>query len=251
MARLTELTSYIDRYLRVEEFTDSPNALNGLQIENSGRVTRIAAAVDASTRTLEVAAKQRANFLILHHGLFWSGLQPITGSLSRQIQLAFKNDIAVYGAHLPLDAHPVVGNNACLARAIGLKSLKPFLEYQGRCIGLEGTWSSSRDDLLRKAQRAVDGDAKAFAFGPSKPKRVAVVTGAAGSDIHRVRAAGIDTFITGEAPHWAAVAAAELGVNLFLGGHYATETFGVKALAAHLSKKFSLPWAFIDFPTGL
>ena len=251
MARLAEIVKHLERYLEVKDFGDSPNALNGLQIENSGRVTRIAAAVDASTRTLEAAATQRANFLILHHGLFWSGLQPIAGSLSRQIRIAFQNDIAVYGAHLPLDAHPAVGNNACLAGAIGLKSLKPFLEYQGRCIGLQGKWKGSRDELLRKAKRAVGGEVKAFTFGPAKPKRIAVVTGAAGSDIHRVAAAGIDTFITGEAPHWAAVAAAELGMNLLLGGHYATETFGVKALAAHLSKKFSLPWAFIDFPTGL
>jgi dinuclear metal center YbgI/SA1388 family protein len=251
MARLAEIVQYLDRYLEVQGFPDSPNALNGLQIENSGRITRIAAAVDASTATLEAAAKQGANFVILHHGLFWSGLQPVTGPLRRQVHLALQKDIAVYGAHLPLDAHPTVGNNACLARAIGLKSLKPFLEYEGRCIGLQGIWPGSRAELLRKTKRAVEGEVKAFTFGPIKPKKVAIVTGAAGSEIHRVSASGIDTFITGEAPHWAAVAAAELGVNLFLGGHYATETFGVKAVAAHLSKKFSVPWGFIDSPTGL
>lgn len=251
MAHLREVVSYIDRYLRISEFGDSPNALNGLQVENSGRVTRIAAAVDASTRTLKEAARQRANLLILHHGLFWGGLQPVTGMMRRQLQIAFENDIAVYGAHLPLDAHPVVGNNARLAAAIGLKSLKPFLEYQGRAIGLQGTWSGSREQLLRKLEKALNGPVKSFSFGPPKPKKVAVVTGGAGSDIHRVGASGIDTYITGEAPHWAGVAADELQMNLFLGGHYATETFGVKALSAHLSKKFSLPWAFIDFPTGL
>jgi dinuclear metal center YbgI/SA1388 family protein len=251
MARLPEIVRYLDRYLGIRGFPDSPNALNGLQVENSGRVTRIAAGVDGSTRTLEAAAKQGADFLILHHGLFWSGLRPITGAMHRQIRIALRNDIAVYGAHLPLDAHRIVGNNACLARAIGLKSLEPFLEYQGQCIGLEGTWAGSREELLRKTRRALGGEVKAFPFGPAKPKRIAVVTGAAGSDIHRVGDAGIDTFITGEAPHWAAIAAAELGMNLFLGGHYATETFGVKALAAHLSKKFSVPWAFLDFPTGL
>lgn len=251
MAEVREVVNYIDRYLRIGEFGDSPNALNGLQIENSGRITRIAAAVDASTRTLEEAAKRGADFLILHHGLFWGGLQPVTGAMRRQLGIAFEHDIAVYGAHLPLDAHPLVGNNACLARSIGLKSSKPFLEYQGRCIGLQGNWSGSREQLLRKTERAVGGKVKSFSFGPTKPRKIAVVTGAAGSDIHRVGAAGIDTFITGEAPHWAGVAAAELGMNLFLGGHYATETFGVKALAAHLSKKFSLPWDFIDFPTGL
>ena len=251
MARLAQIVRYVDRYLAIEGFPDSPNAVNGLQLENSGTVTRIAAAVDASTRTIEAAAKERANFLILHHGLFWSGLQPITGTIGRQVRLAFKHDIAIYGAHLPLDAHPTVGNNACLARAIGLKSLQPFLEYQGRCIGLEGKWSGSRDELVRKTERALAGPVKSFLFGPANPKRIAVVTGAGGSDIHRVAASGVDTFVTGEAPHWAGVAAAELGVNLLLGGHYATETFGVKALAAHIAKKFALPWSFIDFPTGL
>jgi dinuclear metal center YbgI/SA1388 family protein len=251
MAGLREIVSYIDRYLRIADFGDSPNALNGLQVENSGRVTRIAAAVDASTRTLKEAANQGANLLILHHGLFWSGLRPVTGVLHRQLRIAFEDDIAVYGAHLPLDAHPIVGNNICLARAIGLKSLKPFLEYQGRCIGLQGTWTGTRDQLLRKTEKAVDGPVKGFPFGTAKPRMIAVVSGAAGSDIHRVSEAGIDTFITGEAPHWAGVAAADLPMNLFLGGHYATETFGVKALSAHLSKRFALPWSFIDFPTGL
>jgi dinuclear metal center YbgI/SA1388 family protein len=251
MARLREIVSYSDRYLRIDEFGDSPNALNGLQVENSGRVTRMAAAVDGSTRTLEEAARRGANLLILHHGLFWMGLQPLTGVMRRQLATALEHDIAVYGAHLPLDAHPVVGNNVCLARAIGLKSRRPFLEYHGRCIGVRGNWAGSRDQLLRKTTDAVGGEVKAFGFGPAKPRKIAIVTGGAGSDIHRVHAEGIDTYITGEAPHWAGVAAADLGMNLFLGGHYATETFGVKALAAHLSKKFSVPWDFIDFPTGL
>jgi dinuclear metal center YbgI/SA1388 family protein len=251
MAKLSEIVAYLDRYLGTHGFPDSPNAVNGLQVENSSRVTKIAAAVDASTQTLKEAAARKANLLIVHHGLFWRGLQPITGILGRQIGIAFEHDIAVYGAHLPLDAHPVVGNNACLARAIGIKSVKPFLEYQGRCIGVQGTWSGSRNELLRKTGKALDGPVKSFACGPSKPKGIAIVTGGAGSDIYRVSASGIDTFITGEAPHWAGVAAAELQMNLLLGGHYATETFGVKALSAHLSKKFSFPWEFLDFPTGL
>ena len=251
MAKLREIVAYLNRYLEIEGFPDSPNALNGLQVETNGRVTGIAAAVDASTQTLKAAAAQKANLLIVHHGLFWSGLQPATGILGRQLRIAFENNIAVYGAHLPLDAHPVVGNNALLARAIGLKSLKPFLEYDGRCIGLQGACSVSRDELVRKTAQALNGPVKSTACGPAKPKRVAVVTGGAGSDIHRVAAAGIDTFITGEAPHWAGVAAEELQINLLLGGHYATETFGVKALSAQLSKKFSIPWGFLDFPTGL
>jgi putative NIF3 family GTP cyclohydrolase 1 type 2 len=108
-----------------------------------------------------------------------------------------------------------------------------------------------RDELVRKLRKALNGPVKFFNFGPKQIRTVGVVTGAAGSEIYRVAEENIDTFITGEAPHWAAVAAEELGLNLLLGGHYATEVFGVKALAAHLSKRFRVPWEFIDCPTGL
>ena len=251
MSLLRRIVSHTDKYLRMADFEDSANALNGLQVENSGRVTRIGAAVDASTRVLGEAVSQKLDLLIVHHGLFWSGLQPVTAVLRRQLRLAFEHDVAVYSAHLPLDAHPKVGNNAQLAAALGLAPTKPFLEYKGTPIGLRAKGSGSREHLVRKLEKSLGGPVKVFAFGPKKPGRIAVVTGAAGSEIHRVAAEGIDTLITGEAPHWAAIAAAELGLNLLLGGHYATETFGVKALARHLSEKFSVPWKFIDIPTGL
>ncbi len=251
MASLSEIARYIDDYLRIREIDDWPNALNGLQIENSGRVTKIGAAVDVSTRVLTQAAKEQVNFLIVHHGLFWPGLQPVTGSLRRQLRLAFEKDIALYSAHLPLDVHPRVGNNARLAATLGLKSTKPFLEEKGRLIGLKARASLSQEELVRKLRRALDGPVKAFNFGPKRTNTIGIVTGGAGSDIYRVAQEKIDTFITGEAPHWAAVAAQELGMNLLIGGHYATETFGVKALAAHLSRRFGIPCAFIDCPTGL
>lgn len=251
MASLSEVVSYADRFLRIRDVGDWDNALNGLQIENSGRVTRIGAAVDVSTRVLTEAVKRDIDFLIVHHGLFWSGLQPIQGALRRQLQLAFENDIALYSAHLPLDIHPRVGNNAQLVAALGLKSAKPFLEEKGQPVGLRIRTSLQRTELVRKLENALSGPVKVFDFGPKKTRAIGVVTGAAGSEIHRVADEGIDTFITGEAPHWAAVAAEELGVNLLLGGHYATEVFGVKTLAADLSKRFKAPWEFIDCPTGL
>src|SRR5437879_4449943 len=251
MPALTEIVEYTNDYLRVQEIEDWPNALNGLQIENSGRVTKIGAAVDVSTRVLTAAAKKNVDLLIVHHGLFWPGLQTVAGALRRQLKLAFENDISLYSAHLPLDVHPKVGNNALLAAAFGLKSAKPFLEEKGELVGIRSKFSGSRDDLIRKLRKAVGGPVKAFNFGPKVPKNVGIVTGAAGSEIYRVAAEKIDTFITGEAPHWSAVAAEELGINLLLGGHYATETFGVKALATHLSERFTLPWEFLNFPTGL
>ena len=251
MPTLTEVVDYANVYLRIGEIEDWPNALNGLQVENSGKVTKIGAAVDVSTRVLTAAAKQRIDLLIVHHGLFWPGLQSVTGSLRRQLKLAFENDIAIYSAHLPLDVHSRVGNNAQLAATLGLKSAQPFFEEKGTLIGLRSKFKGSRDELIRKLRKAVGGAVKTLSFGPRNPKHVAIITGGAGGEIYRVASDKIDTFITGEAPHWAAIAAEELGMNLILGGHYATETFGVKALAEHLSERFKLPWEFLRFPTGL
>jgi dinuclear metal center YbgI/SA1388 family protein len=281
MASLFEIVNYADRFLRIRDVGDWDNALNGLQMENSGRVTRIGAAVDVSTRILTEAQKRGIDLLIVHHGLFWPGLQPVRGAFGRQLRIAFENDIALYSAHLPLDIHARVGNNAQLIAALGLgfgvrrhvaafessprrirpvadadvsahsKSAQPFLEEKGQPVGLKVRASLSRSKLVRKLENALKGPVKVFGFGPKQTRVIGVVTGAAGSEIYRVAHEGIDTFITGEAPHWAAVAAEEVGMNLLVGGHYATEVFGVKALAAHLSKRFRVSWEFIDCPTGL
>jgi dinuclear metal center YbgI/SA1388 family protein len=251
MTSLSEIVNYTNDFLRIREIGDWDNALNGLQIENSGGVTKIGASVDASTRVLAAAAKQNVDLLIVHHGLFWPGLQPVTGVLRRQLDLAFENNIALYSAHLPLDLHSQIGNNAQLAAALGLKSTLPFFEEKGQKVGLKVRASLLRDELDRKLQKVLSGSVKAFMFGPKKTGTIGIITGGAGSEIYKVVQEGVDTFITGEAPHWAALAADELGMNLLLGGHYATEVFGVKALAAHLSKRFKIPWAFIDCPTGM
>jgi dinuclear metal center YbgI/SA1388 family protein len=175
----------------------------------------------------------------------------VRNALRRQLRLAFENDIALYSAHLPLDIHPKVGNNAQLAAALGLKSAEPFLEEKGQPVGLKVRVSMPRSELVRKLRGALNGPVNVFDFGPKQTRTIGIVTGGAGSEIYRVAQEAIDTFITGEAPHWAAVAAEELGMNLLLGGHYATEVFGVKALAAHLSRRFKIPSEFIDRPTGL
>jgi dinuclear metal center YbgI/SA1388 family protein len=251
MASLNEIVRYTDEYLRIREIGDWDNALNGLQIENSGRATKIGAAVDVSTRVLTEAANKDVDLLVVHHGLFWPGLRPVTDALRRQLRLAFENDIALYSAHLPLDVHPEVGNNAQLATALGLKSTEPFFEEKGSLLGLKANVSMSREDLVRKLSDALGSQPKTFLHGPAQTSAIGIITGGAGGEIYRVAQDKIDMFITGEAPHWAAVATEELGMNLVLGGHYATETFGVKALGAHLSKKFQLPFEFIDCPTGL
>jgi dinuclear metal center YbgI/SA1388 family protein len=251
VSTLAEIIKYADEYLHIREIGDWENALNGLQIENSGRVTKIGAAVDASPRALQEAARKHVDLLLVHHGLFWAGLKPVTGALRRKLKLAFEKDIALYSAHLPLDLHRKVGNNAQLAAVLGLRSTSPFFEEKGQLIGSKARVSISREELVRHLESSLGGEIAAFKFGPKKTRTIGIVTGGAGGEIYRVVEDNIDTFITGEAPHWAAIAAEELGVNLLLGGHYATETFGVKALAAHLSKRFKLPWEFLDLPTGL
>lgn len=251
MSQLEKLVDYCNELLRIGEISDWPNALNGLQIENSGKVTKIGAAVDASNRTIHAAVEQGIDLLIVHHGLFWPGLRPVTGGRRQMLECALANDLALYSVHLPLDLHSALGNNAQLMNALGFDNMEPFFVVKGQPIGLKVTRQISREELAQKLERSLGGQVRLFAAGPGQAGTIGLITGGAGSEIYAVASEGIDTFITGEAPHWAGVAAEELGINLFLGGHYATETFGVKALAAHLSNRFDLPWQFLDFPTGL
>jgi dinuclear metal center YbgI/SA1388 family protein len=251
MPSLTEIVRYADENLRLADIEDYPNALNGLQIENSGEVTKIGAAVDASGRTLQMAAECGIDLLVVHHGLFWPGLRPLTGPLHRSLNLVMKNNLALYSAHLPLDLHPKIGNNVLLAAALGFEKTEPFLEIKGEAIGRKLQATLRRDELITKLEESLGGPVRCVGTGPMETKIIGIVTGGAGGEIYSVAREGVDTYITGEAPHWAAVAAEELGINLFLGGHYATETFGVKALAAELAEKFGVPWEFLDHPTGL
>jgi dinuclear metal center YbgI/SA1388 family protein len=251
MAELAEIVRYADETLRLTSVDDYPNALNGLQIENNGNVTKIGAAVDASGATFQMAIAREIDLLVVHHGFFWQGLRPLTGAHFRALQLALRQNLAVYSAHLPLDFHPTLGNNALLAAALGFEKMEPFLEIKVQPIGLKAEVDLRRDELLAKLEESLGSSVRCIGAGPMEIKSVGLVTGGAGGEIYEAAREGIDSYITGEAPHWAAVAAEELGINLFLGGHYATETFGVKALAADLAERFRVPWEFLDHPTGL
>ena len=248
---LAEVVEYLEALLNHSSVADWPNALNGLQVENSGRIKKIGAAVDACEATLALAAERGVTFLLVHHGLFWSGLQPVKGPAYRKLKLAFAADLAVFSSHLPLDLHPRFGNNALLAKALGFKKTEPFFLEKGGCIGLKAKLVMDRSALCERLAAAVGGPVKLIPGGPKHTASVGVVTGGAGNELFKAAAEGVDTFITGEGSHWTYPAAEELGINVLYAGHYATETFGVKALAAHLSRKFRLPWEFIDHPTGL
>ena len=250
-ASLAELVAYLDDYLRVHDLPDAPGAENGLQVENRGRVRRIAACTDACQATIDVAAERGADLMLVHHGLFWAGLQPLTGRNYRRVRALLEHDIALYSAHIPLDAHPEVGNNIQLARGLGLEVKGEFGEWEGYPIGFWGEADVSRQDLAARLQKLLGPEPLLISGGPERVRRVGVVTGGASSLIAEARDAGLDTFITGEGPHYTYFDAEEWGVNVFYAGHYATETLGVKALARHIEERFALDWEFIDHPTGL
>ncbi|MCE9610796.1 MAG: Nif3-like dinuclear metal center hexameric protein [Chthoniobacter sp.] len=251
MTTLAPIVTHLDRYLRTAEVTDYSGAWNGLQIENSGRVTKIAAAVDACEAVIVEAVARGASLLLVHHGLFWGGVQPLTGAVRRKVKTALDGDLAIYSSHLPLDLHPVVGNNVLLAKALGFTKCAPFFFAKGQSLGVQTRASLALSEIARRLERVLGSAPHLAPGGPGKTARIGIVTGGAGGEVARAAAEGVDTFITGEGPHHSYTLAEELGVNVFYAGHYATETFGVRALAAHLAKKFRVPWEFIDHPTGL
>lgn len=254
--RAIDLAKRIDRLLSVEGLADYPTALNGLQVDSPIPVRAIAAAVDASLRTIQSTVDAGANFLIVHHGLFWGGVQPFVGSTYHRFHHALEHDIAVYSSHLPLDAHPEFGNNVLLAREFGLTPSRPFASFQGRPIGVAGDADTPTDAILSLADafaRRHGGRARSSAMNDGhRTRRWAICTGAGASSdtLREAEAAGIDTLITGEGPHHTTVEAPERGVVVIYAGHYATETLGVMAIAERIANEVGVPWSFIDAPTG-
>jgi len=248
---LEEIRAFLDTELRIAEIPDYPGAMNGLQLANEGEVGRVAAAVDASLPVVERAVSAGAQLLLVHHGMFWQGAQPLTGAFYRKVRAAMDAGLAIYASHLPLDVHPEWGNNAELVRALELGETTPFLDWKGLAVGLRAEVEIDRSELAGRLERVVGGTVHLCPGGPETVRRIGVVTGGAGSEVARAAAEGVDTLVTGEGPHWSYPLAEELGVNLFYAGHYATETFGVRALAAELERRFGLAWDFIDHPTGL
>ncbi|MGJ3241543.1 MAG: Nif3-like dinuclear metal center hexameric protein [Opitutales bacterium] len=246
MATLTDIVDWCDRRVRRTEIADFPGAENGLQVTNDGTVSRIGAAVDADLATLTAAVEAGVDLLIVHHGLFWDPPVPMTGPTYRKFRTAFDGNLAVYGAHLPLDAHPEIGNNALLARELGLTAAAGFLPYEGTDIGLLADVPADGFAAVKARLQARFPDTfQAIEHGSKNPERVAVLTGSGIEAVTRLRDAGVDTLITGELKQHAWALAVERGLNLYPCGHYATETFGVKALAEEAAKAFDLPWSFI------
>ena len=273
VASLSQVVAFLDDYLAVKEVPDYPGALNGLQVEGPDPVRRVAVAVDASEAVIGKATKWCADLLLVHHGLFWDGLQPLVGRRFRKVQALVAGGTALYSTHLPLDAHTEVGNAAVLARKLGLTDLVPFGEYKGCAVGCAGTVENSAGvengthaengtqagngagtpiaDIEARLAAVLGGPVRTLPGGPDTIVRVGVVTGGGASMLGEAAAKGLDALVTGEAQHHHAIDAAELGVTVVLGGHYATETWGVKATADTLQERFGVETMFVDSPTGL
>ncbi len=253
MVRLPDLVGYLNEYLAVQEIPDYPNAFNGLQVEGRGEVRRVLTAVDVSVASVEEAVRWRADLLVVHHGLFWNGLQPIVGRFRRRLQPLLREDVSLYSAHLPLDVHPEVGNNAQMARLLSLSPTERFGDYQGTPIGIVCEADFSVAELTHLLEERLNTQVRAIVFGGDRVRRLGILTGAGGSTriLHEAYQKGIDTLITGEGAHHTYLDAEELGINLLYAGHYATETLGVRALGEHLASHFRLEHRFFDHPTGL
>lgn len=255
--RTSDIIAWLDDLLQTESTPDYSGAMNGLQVQHDGPVRRVAAAVDASLRTVEQAVEAGANLLLVHHGLFWAGAQPVRGTVHRKLKLLLDNDIAVYSSHLPLDRHPTHGNNVLLAKALGLAPSSTWHPYKGVPIGVVAECTVATDTLAERARTfaAQYGHHTVVTphAGDRVSRRVALCSGggASSESIREAQSLGADTLIVGEGPHHTAVDADESGLVIIYAGHYATETLGVQSLARAITERWALPWSFLPAPTGL
>ena len=244
------LVTYLDDYLDCRGSADYSD--NGLQVEGGAEITRLVFAVDACQETIAGAVAAGAQMLIVHHGLFWGKVLRIVGPHRRRVQALLDGDCSLYAAHLPLDRHPEVGNNAQLARLLGLTVVGGLGEAFGLPVGVIATAvATPRAVLVARLAASLSVTPLVLPGGPEQVQRIGIISGGAARDISTAAAAGCDTYITGETSHSSYHDAAEYGVNVIYAGHYATETVGLKALATHLDAQFALPSTFIDRPTGL
>ena len=244
MPTLSDLVAYCDQRTRRAAFKDAPGACNGLQLANDGRVTKIGAAVDAGVVPFQLAVAAGVDFLIVHHGMYWDMPRPLTGAAYERVTTLVRGNCALYSNHLPLDGHPQLGNNALLAKQLGLKPSRPFLVRDGEPIGCIARSRLTRTAIRAKLEQLYPR-VIAIEYGSATPTAVAFCSGSGYSAVPVLGPAGVDTLVTGELREDCFNRAQEEKLNLYLCGHYATEVHGVKALAAELAKKFRLPWAFI------
>ena len=245
------LIEYLDSYLRIGEIADY--GPQGLQVEAENDVIqRVALAVDVSPAIIETAASWQTDMLLVHHGILWRDVEPIAGPLGERVRLLLQYDMNLYAAHLALDAHSEVGNNAELARLLGVEIDEWWCEAKGTKIGVVGSVSGvPRDQFVDTLETYLNTSARVLPHGPEQVQTVAIVSGFGADRAAEAKAIGADTLVTGETSHAHYWAAADYGINVIYGGHYATETVGVKALGRHLTEKYDVETKFFDFPTRM
>lgn len=245
---------WVKKILNIVEMTGRDASMNGLQVGRPEKeIQKIAFAVDASLETFKRAKEAGAHMLFVHHGLYWGRPVPVTNEFYKRMEFLIKEDLSLYAAHLPLDMNEDVGNNAGIAKTLGIETLEPFGEHKGLYIGWKGELPEalSRDEVIKKLFGGWDDSIKSLPFGPDKIKSAAIITGSAPHELSQAIEANVDLYLTGEAGHVLYHAALEAGINVICGGHYATETYGVKMLAEKVARELSLETLFIDVPTGL
>jgi dinuclear metal center YbgI/SA1388 family protein len=251
--KLESILQYVDEYLSVSGHPDYPTALNGLQVDGPEEVRVVACAVDASQASIARASELGADLMMVHHGLFWDGPAPLVGARYRRVKGLIESGVALYSCHLPLDGHPEIGNCALLAKSLSLKLEGRLGAYKGIPIGWWGRLGEpmSPPEFTALVGEVLGGPVHVIPGGGDRIERVGVLTGGGASFIREAADLGLDAYVTGEGPHQAHFDAIEYRIHVLFGGHYATETFGVRALGSHLAERFDLEYHFIDQPTGL
>jgi len=243
----TRLEKYLNEFLQADRFKDS--CPNGLQVSGRPEITKIITGVSISVELIERAIALRADAILVHHGLIWDSVQPrYSGGYKRRVQLLLGNELNLLAYHLPLDAHPVVGNNALLAGLLGLEEIAPFGEYHGQLIGMQGRIKSSAASLFELIRDKINPDSLIFDFGPELVSSVGIISGGAQRDVRQAVLKGLDCYLTGEVSENIMHYVREEGLHFVAAGHYATERFGVMALGDHLAGEFGLEVEFVDIP---
>ncbi|MDR0487516.1 MAG: Nif3-like dinuclear metal center hexameric protein [Treponema sp.] len=249
-----ELDAFFKGFLEIKDFAEIDNSLNGIQVDNDGaEVRKIAFGVDAVMETFQRAAAVNAGMLFVHHGLFWGAPSRLTGNLRRRIKFLIDHNICLYAAHLPLDQHPKLGNNACIAELLGLENIKPFGSYHGRKIGYKGTFASpvTVEEVVKKINFMGRPPLGVLSFGKRENSSAAIISGGAAAEVRQAIEEGVDIFVTGESSHGVYHDCIEGKINMIAGGHYCTEVWGLHAVMRHCKNELGIDAEFIDVPTGL
>lgn len=243
-----ELVRYLDGYLEVPAFSD--DGPNGLQAEGRAEVRRVVTGVTASVALLEAAVEREADAVLVHHGILWKGALPtLTGGFRERVRLLIENDLNLLAYHLPLDAHPEVGNNVQLARLLGLEGHEPAFDYGGRLLGtVASAGGIGVEELAARLRERLGREPVVVAGGPARIERVGIVTGGAQRLLGEAIALGLDAYITGECSEMNYHEALEEGIHFLAAGHHATERGGPRALGEHLAQRFGLEVEFVDLP---